>query len=717
MPYRSPIEPLESRIAPANVTATFAGGKLVVTGDAGDNAVYLGALDNGFSVGVGMGSHLIFNGTDLGDAASKDVQALVTDVSVDLGAGNDSFESFGGHFTKNVTIKGGAGNDTIKTATFRVGGTFTVDGGADDDTLMLEQDLQAGKLVLDGGAGANQIQFNYTNLGVEGDSSIKGGTGVDTITTKQGSNFSFGGDLAIALGGGNDSIGFGQDLSSEPHLFEVGGDFSITEAPHAGTFTVKFSPDILRIGGNLSVTTDGKTGGTNNVELGGGFVHVFGKTTLKSTGAAVDTYSVAGTQLQLVGGVAVDLGDGANTIGFTGYGSATLGSLAYKGGAGDDKLTFSGDVPFSVLGLTDVKLGEGTNEVSEAASSSTYHTLFLGGGLAVTGGKGADTVSFNVFDLAIGGKGAKLTLGDGANTALFQGYNSVAIYGNFTSTSGVGDTSVKIFGSAFSNCLINLRGGVSTSFGGGQGSLEIGAPRLEVGGGLTFTAKGAGDDHLNIASAAIGIKGAITATGDAGALNVDVQTDYPVDIGSVSITTKAGGGSTKFAGGGNIYGKFTYNGGTGANNVDLGRESGYPYLNFYDVVSITSKAAAGTESLKLHHVTALAAFNAKLGGANNTVALDDSYFLGAVNIDTGAGSDAVNVGAGGVGAGLFYGPVKILTGAGDDTVRLTAQFFVPVASTLIDGGDGADTVNNTLVTDANLGFFTPTEKNFETTTP
>lgn len=647
----------------------------------------------------------------------------MTDVTVDLGGGDDYFESFGGTFGKNVTIKGGTGKDTIKTVYVHVGGTLAIDGGADDDKLMLEADLQVGKLAVDLGAGTNQLQFNNTHLGVEGDSTIKGGTGVDTITTSQNATFSFGGKLDIALGGGDDSIGLGQNLSNLPDLFEVGGKLSIVQGPHTGTFTLNLDPQLLRVGGDLSITTDGKTGGTNVVNLGNRFLTVLGKTTIKSTGAAVDTYSIAAGQLQLVGAVSADLGEGANTLDFTSVTTSTLGALAYKGGAGDDKLTVGGTTPFTIVGLTDVKLGDGTNEFSEAYVNYTGQTLAFGGGLAVTGGKGADVVSFNVFDLAIGGKGAKLTLGDGANTALLQGNYSVSIYGKFTSTSGVGDTTVTITGSAGANSFLNLRGGVSATFGAGKGSLDLQASRLEVSGGVTFSAKGAGDDHLNLAAAVIGIKGAITATGDAGALNVDVLTDYPVDIGSVSITTKAGGGSTHITGGGNIYGKFTYNGGTGANNLDLGRDVGYPVLFFYDAFSVTSKAATGTESLNLRHITALAAFNAKLGGAINTISLDDTSILGAVAIDTGAGNDVISVGrdtnaSDGV---AFHGPVKILTGTGDDTVNLgapnTVQFFVPVASTLIDAGDGNDTVNNNLVFDANNASFTPTEKNFETITP
>lgn len=355
------IEPLEARIAPANITATFAGGKLTIIGDDAANTVSIGAFSDGYTLYAGMGSHLIFNGTDLGDGGSKDIHAPITSLVVDLGAGDDSFDSIGLHFAKDVTIKGGAGKDTLKATYFHVGGDFNVDGGADDDKLQIEGDTQAGKLAVDLGGGTNQLQFNYTHLSVEGDSTIKAGTGVDTITTTQSATFNFGGKLDIALGGGDDSIGLGQDGLSAPDLFEVGGKFTITQGAHAGTFTVKLNPQTLRLGSDFTITTDGTSGGTNIVNLYAGFVAVAGKTTITSKGNAIDNLTLtSGVSLQLLSGVSVDLGEGKNTTLF-GSTAVTLGALSYKGGAGDDKITFGGGVPVAVLGATDVKLGDGVN--------------------------------------------------------------------------------------------------------------------------------------------------------------------------------------------------------------------------------------------------------------------------------------------------------------------------------------------------------------------
>lgn len=75
MKTTSSIEPLEARIAPANVTATFVGGKLKVIGDGDANSVYLSTNRDNFGIGTGAGSHLIFNGTDLGDAATQTIFA------------------------------------------------------------------------------------------------------------------------------------------------------------------------------------------------------------------------------------------------------------------------------------------------------------------------------------------------------------------------------------------------------------------------------------------------------------------------------------------------------------------------------------------------------------------------------------------------------------------------------------------------------------------
>lgn len=716
MPILNSIEILEARIAPANVTATFAGGKLTVTGDDAANSVFIGALSDGTSIGVGMGSELVFNGTNLGDGATQDIHAPVTSVMVDLGAGDDSFDSIGLHFAKDVTIKGGAGKDTLKAVYFHVGGKFTVDGGADDDKLQIEGDTQAGKLAIDLGGGTNQLQFNFAHLSVEGDTTIKAGTGVDTITTSPNTSFNFGRKLDIALGGGNDSIGFGQDLSNTPDLFEVGGKFTITQGAHTGTFTVNLAPQVLRVGGDLSITTDPKSGGTNIINVNGGFTTVGGKTTITSKGTAIDTLSLGGgTSWQLLGGLSADLGEGKNTT-TLGALDLMLGALSYKGGAGDDKITFTGAVPIKIVGLTDVKLGDGANEFSESYQNYTGQLLTFGGGLAVTGGKGADTVSFDVFDATIGGKGVKFTLGDGANTATLKTHNTLGIYGSFTSTSGVGDTTVTLAGN------LQIRGGMSATFGDGKGKLDLQAGRAEIEKGLTFKATGAGDDTLNLAVSNLEVKGSLTATGDAGALNVSADISSYFDLGSVNITTKAGGGTTNFLGGGDINGKFTYTGGTGASSLLLGRDGGYPFLYLHDALNVTSKAATGTETLQLHHVIALGAVSAKLGAAANTIGFDDSNFLGAVSLDTGDGADIVNFSrTAGLGGNVaFYGSLKILTGAGADTVNLgdpaNITFFVPVAATLIDGGAGTDTVNNNRVFDL-MTIFTPTEKNFETVTP
>jgi hypothetical protein len=124
--------------------------------------------------------------------------------------------------------------------------------------------------------------------------------------------------------------------------------------------------------------------------------------------------------------------------------------------------------------------------------------------------------------------------------------------------------------------------------------------------------------------------------------------------------------------------------------------------------------------LRLQNVTALAGITAKLGGAVNTVALDDALLIGAVSIDTGAGADLVNIerdsGFGTISR--IFGPLKVLTGAGDDAVNIGAtaavEFHVPAASTLIDGGAGADALTSGSLVDGALNLFTPTVKNIET---
>lgn len=712
----STFELLESRIAPATVTATLAGGKLTIFGDAGTNEVFLNSQTDGFNLTVSSGSHLVFNKTDLGDGATALIHGMVAEVSVDLGAGDDHFEVFGGSFSKDVTVKGGEGKDSIKTVNLQVGGTLSIDAGADDDTLMLESGLQVGKLAVDLGTGTNQLQFNFTHLGTEGDAMIKAGSGVDTITTTQATTFSIGGNLSIALGGGDDSIGFGQDALNAPALFEVGGKLGIVQGPHAGTFTVNLNPTDLRVRGDFSLAVDGKNGGTNNVNISGGTVAMLGKTAFKSTGAAADTVTINPAALTLDGVVSANLGDGKNAVTIGAIVSASLGSLSYKGGTGDDTLAFTSNSPITVLGASTVALGDGANALSEAYTSSTMQSLTFGGGLAVTGGKGADSVSLEVFDIAIGGAGAKLALGGGGDTVTLNTHNTLVIYGSLNATSGIGDTTVTL-----ESPFLAVRGGVSATFGSGQDTLDLHGGRVEVAGGIKFTATGAGGDLLNLASGSdLGVKGATTLKGDAGALDFTVTANNEFDFGSVSITTKAGGGSTSFNGGGDIQGKFTYSGGTGANTLTMGREA-YPTIYLHDAFAMTSAAATAGASLKLHNVTALAAVTTKLGAAADTVALDNASFLDALTLDTGDGGDHIDLGNDGSVNGnlVLYGAIRILAGAGDDTVALggmhAVEIHAPAAAVLVDGGTGNDTVTNGQIFDGNGVPLLPTERNFETT--
>jgi hypothetical protein len=281
-------------------------------------------------------------------------------------------------------------------------------------------------------------------------------------------------------------------------------------------------------------------------------------------------------------------------------------------------------------------------------------------------------------------------------------------------------------------------GSVSATFGDGAGSVELSnnnsfiSDSLIVTGAVTFTAHGGGADTLTLSAGSVVVKGAISASGDAGALNVNIgrQSEASYHVGAVTMMTKDGGGSLDLLGSGTVLGNVTYKGGTGANNLDITTDMYFSNRAtvLHGAVNFTSTAATGAENFTLSGVRALGPITAKFAGAVNQVNVDDVNTASAVSIDTGDGNDTINLERG-FSSSLYVptkiaGPLKLALGAGDDTVNLgynsesymQLMLSVNATSTLIDGGDGQDTVSNGNVVNTITPTVIVTEKGFETVT-
>ncbi len=118
--------------------------------------------------------------------------------------------------------------------------------------------------------------------------------------------------------------------------------------------------------------------------------------------------------------------------------------------------------------------------------------------------------------------------------------------------------------------------------------------------------------------------------------------------------------------------------------------------------------ATETDFLYVRDTRLFGAFTAALGKASSQLAIDDSTFNGAVNVNTGDGSDVLqfdNIATTPFldynGANRWNSTVKIVSGAGDDTFIFGTGINPPSGtnvnifrnfSSIFDSGTGTDTV-------------------------
>ncbi len=217
---------LDSQLAPSEVSALYSSGLNglpaevnTLNGDAGNDTIVAGSavdvIDGGAdtdivsyensdeAVNVNLDTGVGVGGDAAGDtytsiegviASDHDDTVYGTDtggVTVNLGAGNDTFDNDAGDATQTDTIYGGAGNDTIYTGA----GDDTLYGGEGTDTLWAE----AGNDTLQGGAG------NDTLYGADGSDLFVfwEGHGTDTISGGQGASWTDTIELHDSSGGSN----------------------------------------------------------------------------------------------------------------------------------------------------------------------------------------------------------------------------------------------------------------------------------------------------------------------------------------------------------------------------------------------------------------------------------------------------------------------------------------------------------------------------------
>jgi hypothetical protein len=405
--FRPRLEKLEDRLAPAgNVTSSFTGGSLTLTGDAQANAITISANGSG--------------------------QIVVTPNGTTTLDGSTAAESFS--VSANLTIALGAGNDSInfdKTNPLTVPGSLSITyGSATGDkhtqTIAGDSAFTVGQnLAISYGAGAvvtflSDLQVGSNSVPHSGNVTITHGPG-NSDTTLFGVGFgSILGNLSVTNTSGVadnvlDNLNVGGNVT-----FNNGRAGAGNTAGH--TFIRSFNPTPARIGGNLAISN--VNGNSDNVD--GDVVtavSVAGNVTLKlgtgnfnanMTAAIAPGPPAVGGNLSITGSGSDAVGVGVDLVSGIANGLNVNGSLSVLlGGAGSDSLDLTGVVVGKNTTLT---TGSGNAAVTLndalATANSEYH-----GSFSLTTGAGNDSVAVN----SSGGAGSVIF--DGAVTALLGAGN------------------------------------------------------------------------------------------------------------------------------------------------------------------------------------------------------------------------------------------------------------------------------------------------------
>jgi hypothetical protein len=431
--FRPQLEKLEDRLTPAgNVTSSFTGGSLTLTGDALANAITISENGSGqIVVTPDAGTNTTLDGNTAAESFT-----LTGSLTVALGAGNDSvfFD-----LTNPITIPGSL-SITYGSAT---GDKHTEANNAGDNAFTVGQNL-----AISYGAGAVTTEF-FCNLVVGSNSVPKSGN----VTITHGP-----GDSTTAIASTAAAGTFGSIL----------GNLSVT---NTSGVAVNVLAD-TNVGGNVTY---------NNGKAGAG--NVAGSTEIFN-----DQNST--TQATIGGNVAISNQSGNTTGNLDGLGDFIgdvhiHGNVTMKLGTGKFTAVVSGDIVPQApridgnLSIT----GTGSDSVELGGPPLIAEGLNVNGSLSVLlGGAGSDSLDLTSV---VVGKNTTLTTGSGnASVTLNDAFapGNSEYHGSFSLTTGVGNDSVAINSSGGTGGVI-FDGPVTANLGAGNDTMS-----LATTGGVTFNA-------------------------------------------------------------------------------------------------------------------------------------------------------------------------------------------------------------------------------------
>ncbi len=527
----SPVEPLESRIAPAVVTATFTtAGLLTLTSDGSVQADVVQVSKDNFRVSVDADSSVRF-GAGAG-AGYLDFKGALTGLIINGGTGDDEFRLIGLKALKSLTFVGGNGDDKLSADDISVAGNVSVSFGAGTSSLdegtgedRPAQELAfgglgltvTGKLQVDCGANGVRMEIKAATTAM-GSLAVTGGDGTDKLSI-QGQNFTLTQDLAFIGGDGLNSVNLSAtsisigksvstDLRFKDHSITFEGGSGADSLDLAARGGAKFAGSIFCSMGQ----------GNNSMQMSGDAL------TLGVAAATGDSVSYAG-------------GDGIDTVVLSAPAVTTTGAINVSAaGAGQNKLSLAGGV---------IKLGKNT------------------GGRSVIFSGGADT-----DDVTVGSARSASTLAGAVSCVMGDGTNSVTMTGGVL-TLGSATTAVVALGST---------AGDSISYSGGSGTdnVQVTALSVTTAGVINISNAGNGNnvlaltgDVLKLGKNTAGNSVAFTGGADADTVTIGADRSVSTLAGAVTFSSTAGGDNALLIDGTNVKAlAVNYTGGAGSDTFE-----------------------------------------------------------------------------------------------------------------------------------------------------
>jgi S-layer protein len=380
-------------------------------------------------------------------------------------------------------------------------------------------------------------------------------------------------------------------------------------------------------------------------------------------GAGVDTLSIAesvtaaNADFQLPTGFTVKNVEKINVT--------TNAALGTAGGTAFDVSTISGLTDF-----TGIAAGAGTatgSIVKAAATTNVALTVSGNNTITVSGGKAVTTNSAAAGTGAVGVTGSALTsvTVNGGGTATIDNESTAAVSATGTTLTSVtlnNDATGAIKGAALATVSLSGQGAGGTAR---TVTLTNGTSKA-----LTINANGTGYQN----NAAATEKQTVFTQAAATATSVTVNTTAKSSLDLTGITTLT---SVALTGAGALTFKPM---GSSVLSLDGSAATGNLTLGTLDAALVTLKTGAGKDTATLSATT-------------------------KASVATGAGNDTLTL-----GAALAAGSTVDL-GAGDDTLSGTTAVAASSGAnvTVVDGGDGVDSISSGVITAGNAAQF----KNFE----